>query len=411
MKILHVIPSVSLVRGGPSQAVLEMVWALRQQGVDAEIATTNDDVNDCLDVPLGKLIDYPISSHSQHSTMPIRTVPIRFFSRFSPKSKAIREFACSFTLSAWLWQNVKAYNCLHIHAIFSYTTPMAMAIARTQKIPYIVRPLGALCHWSLKQGQAKKQHYLRLIKPYLQKAQAIHFTSEQERQEAESLGLKANSFTLAHGLDLPLLLTDAPKQLRLRLNLPMNQPIILFLSRIHHKKGLEPLIAALESIAAYPFQFVIAGRGEADYESQIQSRIANSVLVDRTHFVGFATGAEKQCLLQGADLFVLPSHSENFGIAVLEAMAAGLPSLITPNVGLAPVIEQHQLGWVVPQEIETTSDALIAFFQQSPQHRQIMKQKARCLVESQFTWSQIAQQLIVQYAQSSQTTQMELNYA
>jgi glycosyltransferase involved in cell wall biosynthesis len=401
MKILHIIPSVSLVRGGPSQAVLEMVWALRQQGVDAEIATTNDDADHCLDVPLGQLIDYPVNAYSQDSAISIRTVPVRFFPRFSPNNKAIREFACSFSFTAWLWKNVQSYHCLHIHAIFSYTTPMAMAIARAQQIPYIVRPLGALCHWSLQQGKAKKQKYLNLIKPYLESAQAIHFTSEQERQEVEICGLKVPNFTLAHGLDLPPLITDAPAQLRSKLNLPADQPVILFLSRIHRKKGLEPLIAALEQVASQSFQFVIAGSGDADYESQIHARIANSALVDRTHFVGFVTGDEKQYLLQGADLFVLPSHSENFGIAVLEAMAAGLPSLITPSIGLAPIIEQHQLGWIVSQEAEPISNAIMDFFRQSIHHRSTTKQKARQIVEEQFGWAEVARQLMNQYSQTT----------
>jgi glycosyltransferase involved in cell wall biosynthesis len=108
------------------------------------------------------------------------------------------------------------------------------------------------------------------------------------------------------------------------------------------------------------------------------------------------TGERKQILLQGSDLFALPSHSENFGIAVLEAMAAGLPSLITPDVGLAPIVAQHGLGWVVDQDPVAIAEALLSFFQH-PDSAKAMGCRAATIVKSQFTWAQIAQQLIDQY--------------
>jgi glycosyltransferase involved in cell wall biosynthesis len=121
-------------------------------------------------------------------------------------------------------------------------------------------------------------------------------------------------------------------------------------------------------------------------------------LIERTHLVGFVEGDRKQILLQGADLFVLPSHSENFGIAVLEAMAAGLPSLITPEVGLASIVRAQHLGWVVPQEVPAIA-ATIANFLAYPEQGRIMGERARAIVATQFSWEQVAQRLIQQYEQ------------
>ncbi|MBW4636957.1 MAG: glycosyltransferase [Gloeocapsa sp. UFS-A4-WI-NPMV-4B04] len=380
MKVLHVIPSVPQVRGGTSQAVLDMVKALRVNNIDAEIATTNDNGDDLLDVPLQKRIEY-------------KHVPVWFFHRFSPTIKPVREYAFSKQFTHWLWSNIGNYQLVHVHALFSYLPTITMVSARSKNIPYIVTPHGLLCKWSLQQSAQKKQIYLKLLeRANINSSQTIHFTSQQEQQEVSQLKLETPELVLPLGISLPKQIPDARLRLRQHFNIPIDEPVILFLSRLHPKKGLDYLIPALSKIAHYRFTLILAGSGTPEYEAQLNSLITSSGLCDRTFFAGFVTGESKELLLQGSDLFVLTSHSENFAVAVLEALAVGLPVLVTPGVALAAVVQQHKLGYVTDLNVLAITNTLEHYLNH-PQAAKEMGERARKLVCEKYTWKQIASQM------------------
>ncbi|BAY74457.1 hypothetical protein NIES25_08700 [Nostoc linckia NIES-25] len=380
MKVLHVIPSIAKVRGGTSQAVLDMVKALQITNVNAEIATTNDDGDNLLDVPLSKRISY---NH----------VPVWFFDRFSPNIKAIREYAFTGELTQWLWQNISQYELVHVHALFSYPSTMAMAMARWKNIPYIVTPHGLLCEWSLQQSTHKKQTYLKVIeKANLNASQMLHFTSEKEQQEVSLLGLHKPNFVLPLGISLPTTITDARQRLRQQFNIPRDEPVILFLSRLHSKKGLEYLIPALGKLTHHRFTFILAGNGTPDYEAQIESLLVSHGLRDRTFVVGFVEGQTKDILMQGSDLFVLTSHSENFAVSVLESLAVGVPVLVTPGVALASVVKQNQLGYVPDLDVAAIAQALEDYLNNT-QIAQNMGEQARKLISEKYTLEKTALQM------------------
>ena len=275
LRILHVIPSIASVRGGPSLAILEMVKALCSQDVAVEIVTTNDNGCDLLNVPLCRKTEYA-------------GVTVRFFSRFSPQIHSVREFAFSAELTKWLWENISNYDLLHIHAIFSYPSTAAMLIARLKGIPYICRPLGQLCHWSLQQSYQKKQAYLNVIeRANLNGSQALHFTTKEEQEEASNLNLKCPSFILPHGLAISAQILEARTKLRHQLQVAENEPIILFLSRLHPKKGLDYLIPALGKLTHKSFTFVLAGNGDSEYEIEVENLLQQHNISARTHRVGF----------------------------------------------------------------------------------------------------------------------------
>ena len=334
LRVLHVIPSVSATRGGPTHAVLGIVRKQNSLGIRSEIVTTDDDGPSTLDVPLNCLSEY-------------EGCPIYFFHRWDSRFSAVREYAVSVPLTFWLMKNAGDYDILHIHALFSFPSTIGMLTARFKQRPYVVRPLGLLCAWSLRQKATKKRLYLRLVEHRnLNNATIIEYSTPGEQNEVANLKLRPASIVLPLGFELQDTLPAARQQLRAKFGIPEDTAIIVYLSRLHPKKGLDVLLRSLTRLTGIPFRLIIAGGGQLEYERAIDALISELGLGDVAFRVGFVEGEDKALILQGADIFALTSHSESFGIAVAEAMAAGLPTIVTPGVPLAPVIEENHFGWV-----------------------------------------------------------------
>jgi glycosyltransferase involved in cell wall biosynthesis len=386
MRILQIIPSISLVYGGPSQMVIGLSAALASQGIDVTIITT-DSNGDIGQLPL----DVPLNQQIQQDGYQI------IYFRCSP----FRRYKFSLSLLQWLNANVRQFDLAHIHAIFSPVTTIAATIARKHNLPYIIRPCGMLDPADLQKKKQLKQIYGRLLeRPNLAGAAAIHFTSKQEAIISERFGLGSTSkMPVPQDLVIPLGVTAGlfPKRL------PESQvPIILFMSRIEPKKGLDLLIPALENILAsgIEFHFILAGSNpqDADYETQIKLQIQNSSLAKYTTITGFVSGDLKLELLTKADLFVLPSYYENFGIAVAEAMAAGKPVVISDRIHIWEDIQQAEAGWVGPLEVSAIGN-LIKLALLDPHERKRRGLNAKKYAEKHYNWDAIAQQTIDAYQQ------------
>jgi glycosyltransferase involved in cell wall biosynthesis len=392
MKVLHVIPAVASVRGGPSHAIFDMVKALRSQGIDAEIATTNNAGSTVLDVPFNQRIDY-------------EGVPVWFFPQFpTPKQDNFsvgkdKAFIFSPDLTKWLWQHLHNYDLVEAHYLFSYASSCAGAIARIREVPYIVRTIGQLAPWALKQSQLKKRLYTLLLERHnLNRAAAIHCTSAGEVEDVHRFGIETPTFTLPLGVDQPEALPEAKQALHNRFGISHERPIVLFLSRIHPKKRPDLLLHAISQAIAqnHDCHLIFAGGGDVEYLNYLTNLVSSLGLVSRTSFAGFVVGEDKALLLQGSDLFVLPSFAENFGVAVAEAMAAGLPVIVTPDVQISPEIAAEQAGLVVKGNVDEMAEA-IARLLSSPNERHRLGKNGQQLVSRCYSWSAIAQNLTEVY--------------
>jgi len=331
-KVLHVIPSIAPRYGGPSQAIYTMCRALQRQGTEILIATTNADGNEELPVALEEKILY----------QGVQTI---FFARqWSEALKYSRPFAL------WLERNVGKFDLVHIHAVFSHACVSAARACRKQRVPYIVRPLGTLDPWSLKQKSIRKRLYWQLgVKQMMTGAAAIQYTTVEEKRLVESeIGL-SRGVVVPNGIDLSFSKWQT-KPCDWQERETGEKPYVLALSRIHPKKGFELLIASFASLKRRGlfgnWRLVFAGDGEAEYVSQLKTLAQRSGLNGDAIFLGWLEGERKYAALKGASLLAMPSYQENFGISLIEAMAYGVPVLVSPHVNLSPEIEKAGAGWI-----------------------------------------------------------------
>lgn len=394
LRILQIVPSISLVYGGPSQMVLGLSKALATEGVEVTVLTTdsNGDVGQPpLDVPL----DRPVTQEGYQ---------IRYF-RCSP----FRRYKFSLGLLRWLAAHANEFDLAHIHALFSPISSFSARVARSQKLPYLLRPLGTLDPADLQKKKALKQIYAALLeRPNLAGAAAIHFTSPQEAKVSERFGVITQDLVIPLGVNWqnPDSTNSAAVSNTALQNLGIRQeqdvPLVLFMSRIDPKKGLDLLFPALEKLLSegLTFHFVLAGGNPQDpeYENRIRTQVQTSSLASHSTIAGFVTGETKTALLQAADLFVLPSYYENFGIAVAEAMAARVPVVISDQVHIWEDVKLAEAGWVSPCEVSALTEQLRAAIQSAPE-RQRRGANAQAHALKHYSWKAIAQQTIQSYQQ------------
>lgn len=387
MRVLHVIPSVSKQSGGPSQAILPMCRALRDKGVDVLLATTDSGIDDS--TALERVTNY-------------KGLPMVFF----PKQLGA-SFKYSRPFSLWLDKNIASYDVVHIHAVFNHACIAAARASRANRVPYIVRPLGTLDPWSMKQKSLRKKVFWHAeLKRMLTNAAAIHYTAKAEQQAVEQ------SLNLNHGIVVPLGVeikaTEAPgaiKDLAGQLGWLYKHPYVLVLSRLRPTKGLDVLLGAFLSLIKrkefHSWRLVLAGEGPADYVASLKRISSQLPAGGGVVFPGWLDGEKKEAALMNASLLALPSHHENFGLCVMESLAYAVPVLISPHVNLAPDIQAAGAGWIAAVDRLSLELALGEALGSESQRRR--RGEAGRNLALKFAWPSVADELEALYREITTT--------
>jgi glycosyltransferase involved in cell wall biosynthesis len=504
MRVLHIIPSLDAKEGGPSVAVKVMAEALAAEGVEVTILTTQGAQNRGVISDQLSVIGKTRRDRAMHRGQPesidgVQHVFLRRSTEF---------YKTSWELVRWLRENITKFDLVHVHALFSFSSTVAARIARRKNVPYIVRPLGVLNRWGMRnRRRMPKVISFRLVElPILLNAAAIHFTSEAERKEAVELDRRlAEQRSVV--IPLPIEQRAWSKEQRaqdrgqpgvISYQLTVNRAdtaedggqrseirdqraeargqrteargqrtegreqraeergeradaerffekfpgmrgkrIVLFLSRIDRKKGLELLLDAFAMVRQQnrDVVLVVAGEGEKAYVRELQERMKAGLQItgrrddgttgqrdnetagneanvqrptsnaqrpieaaeaegsgpavsgqwakgrrqrsevrgqssgspssishlqspDPVIWTGHLTGEMKAAALAAADVFVLPSASENFGIAAAESLAAGVPTLVSQEVALSDDIQRYNAGLVVKRDATEVAGAI-----------------------------------------------------
>jgi glycosyltransferase involved in cell wall biosynthesis len=292
--------------------------------------------------------------------------------------------------------HAQEYDIAHIHALFSPISTAAATVARRNNLPYILRPLGTLDPADLNKKKFLKKIYASLWeKPNLAGAAGVHFTTAEECRVSARFGVKTNDLIVPLGVELP---AEKPVfgSIREEFGIAPDIPLILFMSRIDRKKGLDILIPALENLLRLgkKFHFVLAGGNPQDPE-YIQN-ICNIIINSELGKVTTIAGEKKLGLLQDADVFTLPSYYENFGIAVAEAMAVGIPVVISQGVHIWDAVETAEAGWVSKCNIDDFTNKLGLALEDISERKRRGK-NGKIYASEHYSWSAIVQQILPIY--------------
>ena len=380
LKLLHVICSLNPADGGPPEAVRQIAKAYGALGHSMEVA--------CQDQPNSSWLNglfFPVHACGQ---------------------RLLGGFGYSPHLRDWLGANAARFDALVMHGLWSYAGMAVRSAALRAGLPYGVFPHGGIDPWFNRQyplKHLKKRIFWPLQYPVLRDAAAVFFTTEKERDLAATSFSpnRWNSVPVSYGISDPE--GDPPAQIDgfySKLPQVRGRRYLLFLSRIHEKKGCDLLLEAFARLApsAPDLDLVIAGPDQVGLQAKLQQLAADAGIADRVHWPGMLTGDFKWGAYRAADAFILPSHQENFGIVVVESLAAGRPVLISNQVNVWTEIVADGVGLVEDDTLEGTERLLRRWIVLSQQERDAMAAQTRSTFARRYSMKNAAETIVSLFA-------------
>jgi len=360
---IHIVPAISEEASGPSYSVVRLCDELINAGCQVELAA----------------LDWaPIANPKGY---------LRVF----PLGTGPRRLGRSPAMARWLADQASSgrVQLLHNHSLWMLPNVYPGRVAKSYALPFVVSPRGTMSTWAMDSGSKVKRFFWPILqKPALDAVTCFHATAESEYLDIRRLGFKQPVVIIPNGVDLLPFHSKAPNEMR----------TLLFLGRIHPKKGLDMLLPAWRVLQdRFPdWELLIVGPDNGGYLGKVRE-LANDLDLRRVDFSGPLYGVEKLKAYSNADLFILPTYSENFGMSVAEALAAGTPAIVThgaPWSGLAT----HKAGWW----IETDLDALIASMQEAmvldKQILAAMGRRGRDWMAREFSWGAVGKEMARTYS-------------
>lgn len=380
MRVLHVTayfaPAFSY--GGPPRSILGLCQGLQRAGVEIEVFTTTaNGASDLRASPPGE---------DQYEGVPVRYFPSVFPRRiFQARG-----------LGAAVSAGITRYDLVHVHGLWTSPGWAAARHARRAGVPYVVSPHGMLDAWSMAHHPARKRiAYWMVERRILARAAFLHATAATEAEAFRAWNRRVPIVTLPNGVEAPERLTAAGGAFRGRLNLRADTPLVAYVGRLHVKKRLDLLAAAFDRVrGVHPnAHLVIAGPDEDGYRRRVEPCFAGAGR--SVHWTGELDNAEKWSLLADATALVMCSDTENFGNVVVEALAAGVPAVVTQTCPWEE-LEPAGCGFWVPQHAEAIGNALITLLT-DPARARIMGEKGRALARANYSWNAIARAMVGHY--------------
>jgi glycosyltransferase involved in cell wall biosynthesis len=382
MKTLHVISDLDPRSGGLTTIVRALSAYQARARLDVTVCTTIREQNINRRTPINHRLE--------------NGVTYKFFPYWSPLLLSIEMFK-------WLKTNLRIFDIVHIHGLYRFPVTSAACWARIIGVPYLISPQGSLDPFLYRQSQFSvplKRIYEHLFDiPNLNHASAIHYTAADEAKRAAFLKLHAKPVIVPNGIDWESYRQLPPKgSFRQRIGLNGQTPLVLFLGRINFKKGLDLLVPAFGSVVKkHPeARLAIVGPDNEGYGLKVRQWCKKQGIHDKVFFVDHLEPENVKEAYVDADVFVLPSYTENFGMTVVEAMACGTPVVISDQVNIWREIQETGAGVVVCLDPCAVADA-ICMVLEDKRKAEAMEARGRVAAKSCYAWPHVVDQMTQVY--------------